>query len=95
VTGNLRFPAKILNGQAVVDTERDLLKMVVVERHHASGKIGKAFINGFGLKRGAIGGTVAHDHHNAVVIGVDDASIRRALEAMVEIGGGLVAVAAD
>lgn len=95
VTGNLRFPAKILNGQAVVDTERDLLKMVVVERHHASGKIGKAFINGFGLKRGAIGGTVAHDHHNAVVIGVDDASIRRALEAMVEIGGGLVAVDGD
>lgn len=95
VTGNLRFPAKILNGQAVVDTERDLLKMVVVERHHASGKIGKAFINGFGLKRGAIGGTVAHDHHNAVVIGVDDVSIRRALEAMVEIGGGLVAVDGD
>lgn len=95
VTGNLRFPATILNGQAVVDTERDLLKMVVVERHHASGKIGKAFINGFGLKRGAIGGTVAHDHHNAVVIGVDDVSIRRALEAMVEIGGGLVAVDGD
>lgn len=95
VTGNLRFPAKILSGQAVVDTERDLLKMVVVERHHASSKIGKAFINGFGLKRGAIGGTVAHDHHNAVVIGVDDASIRRALEAMVEIGGGLVAVDGD
>jgi len=95
VTGNLRFPAAILNGQAVVDTERDLLKMVVVERHHASGKIGKAFINGFGLKRGAIGGTVAHDHHNAVVIGVDDVSIRRALEAMVEIGGGLVAVDGD
>jgi len=60
-----------------------------------AGKIGKAFINGFGLKRGAIGGTVAHDHHNAVVIGVDDASIRRALEAMVEIGGGLVAVDGD
>jgi adenine deaminase len=95
VTGNLRFPAKIVNGQAVVDTERDLLKMVVVERHHASGKIGKAFISGFGLKRGAIGGTVAHDHHNAVVIGVDDASIRWALDAMVEIGGGLVAVDGD
>jgi adenine deaminase len=95
VTGHLRFPAKIVDGQAVVDTERDLLKMVVVERHHASGKIGKAFINGFGLKRGAIAGTVAHDHHNAVVIGVDDASIRRALAAMVEIGGGLVAVDSD
>jgi adenine deaminase len=95
VTGNLRFPAKIVDGQAVVDLERDLLKMVVVERHHASGKVGKAFIHGFGLKRGAIAGTVAHDHHNAVVIGADDASIRRALEAMVEMGGGLVAVDGD
>ncbi len=92
VTRHLIEDAKIVDHQAISDTERDILKMVVVERHHATGGIGKGFINGFGLKRGAIAGTVAHDHHNLVVIGVDDASIRRAIEAVTEIGGGLVAV---
>ncbi len=92
VTHHLIENAKIVNHQAISDTERDILKMIVVERHHATGGIGKGFINGFGLKRGAIAGTVAHDHHNLVVIGVDDASIRRAIEAVIEIGGGLVAV---
>ncbi len=84
--------AKIVDGQAVSDTERDILKMAVVERHRASGNIGKAFIKGFGLKRGALAGTVAHDHHNLVVIGVDDASMKRAVQAVVDIDGGLVVV---
>ncbi len=92
VTGHLIKDAKIVNQQAVSDTDRDILKMIVVERHHANGNIGKAFINGFGLKRGALAGTVAHDHHNLVVIGVDDVSIRRAIQAVIELGGGLVAV---
>ncbi len=92
VTHHLIDDAKIIEQHAVSDTERDLLKMVVVERHHASGTIGKGFISGFGLKRGAIAGTVAHDHHNLVVIGVDDVSIRRAIQAVIEIDGGLVAV---
>lgn len=92
VTQHLIDDAKIIDQQAVSDTERDLLKMVVVERHHASGTIGKGFISGFGLKRGAIAGTVAHDHHNLVVIGVDDVSIRRAIQAVIEIDGGLVTV---
>jgi adenine deaminase len=92
VTGNLVKDANIINGHAVSNTDRDILKMIVVERHHANGNIGKAFINGFGLKRGALAGTVAHDHHNLVIIGVDDVSIRRAIEAVIEIGGGLVAV---
>ncbi len=92
ITNHLIEDAKIVDQQAISDTERDILKMVVIERHHATGGIGKGFINGFGLKRGAIAGTVAHDHHNLVVIGVDDASIRRAIETVMEIGGGLVAV---
>jgi adenine deaminase len=92
VTGHHIEDAKIVNGQAVADTERDILKMAVVERHRASGNIGKAFISGFGLKRGAIAGTVAHDHHNVVVIGADDASMHHAVRALVEMGGGLVAV---
>jgi len=95
ITSHLIKAAKIVDQQAVSDTDRDILKMVVIERHHANGNTGKAFINGFGLKHGALAGTVAHDHHNLVVIGVDDASIRRAVKAVIEIGGGLVAVDGD
>lgn len=84
--------ARIVDGYAVADTDRDLLKMAVLERHHGTGQIGKAFIHGFGLKRGALAGTVAHDHHNLVVIGADDTSMRRAVEAVVEMGGGLAVV---
>lgn len=95
VTGHHIMDANVVNGEAVADTERDILKMAVVERHRASGNIGKAFISGFGLKHGALAGTVAHDHHNLVVIGADDASMRRAVQAVVEMGGGLVAVDGD
>ncbi len=86
---------RIVDGFAVTDTDRDLLKIAVLERHHGTGNIGKGFIHGFGLKHGAIAGTVAHDHHNLVVIGVDDASMRRAVEAVVEMGGGLAVVNGD
>ncbi len=84
--------AKIGDGAAVADPARDLLKMAVIERHHASGNMGKGFIHGIGLKRGAIAGTVAHDHHNLVVVGADDASMRTAARAVERMGGGLVAV---
>ncbi len=92
VTDHFVENAKIENGNAVSDPERDILKMCVIERHRASGNIGKGFIKGFGLKRGAIAGTVGHDHHNLIVIGVDDASMHAAVKAVVEMGGGLVAV---
>ncbi len=60
---------------AIADIERDILKMAVIERHHGTGNVGRGFIQGIGLKRGAIAGTVAHDHHNLVVIGCDDNSM--------------------
>ncbi len=84
--------ALLVDGYAVSDPERDILKMAVIERHHASGNMGKGFIQGFGLRRGAIAGTVAHDHHNLVVIGADDASMMAAARRVGELGGGLVAV---
>ena len=87
--------AKIVAGLAVSDVERDILKFAMVERHQASGNIGKAFIHGFGLKRGAIAGTVAHDHHNLAVIGVDDESMTAAVRAIAAMGGGLAAVDGD
>lgn len=95
VTNHLIEDARIEDGMAVSDPSRDLLKMAVVERHRASGNIGKGFINGFGLKRGAIAGTVAHDHHNVVVIGADDNSMHAAVHALAEMGGGLVVVDGD
>ncbi len=93
VTRHMIEDALVINGELVADTDRDLLKMAVIERHRSSGNIGLGFINGIGLKRGAIAGTVAHDHHNLVVIGVDDQSMMAAARAVDEMGGGLVATA--
>jgi adenine deaminase len=78
-------------GCAVTDVERDLLKMAVIERHQATGRVGKGLIQGIGLKQGAIAGTVAHDHHNLVVIGADDESMMTAAREVGRMGGGLVA----
>jgi len=91
-TEHLVERATIVDGFAVSDVERDILKFAVLERHRASGNIGLAFIKGFGLQRGAIAGSVAHDHHNLAVIGVDDESMKNAVAAVVEMGGGLAAV---
>lgn len=92
VTEHLVDDAKIVAGLAVSDVKRDILKFAMVERHRASGNMGLAFIKGFGLERGAIAGTVAHDHHNLAVIGVDDLSMTTAVRAIADMGGGLVAV---
>ena len=92
VTEHLLETPKVVDGLAVSDVERDILKFVMIERHRASGNIGLGFIRGFGLRRGAIAGTVAHDHHNLAMIGVDDNSMRSAVNAIIDMGGGLVAV---
>ncbi len=92
VTEHLVQQAKIVDGFAVSDIERDILKFAMVERHRASGNIGLGFIKGFGLRRGAIAGSVAHDHHNLAVIGVDDESMKTAVRAIAEMGGGLALV---
>ncbi|HEY9422360.1 MAG TPA: adenine deaminase [Thermoanaerobaculia bacterium] len=91
VTEALVMDAAVRDGQAVADPGRDLLKMAVVERHRGSGQTGLGFVRGVGLRRGAIAGTVAHDHHNLVVIGADDVSMCTAAEAVAQAGGGLAA----
>lgn len=92
ITETLQFEPKIENGFVVPDTERDIAKIVVLERHNNSGKFGVGFVHGLGIKSGAIAQSVAHDAHNFVVAGVDDASIIRALKALAEMGGGLCTV---
>ncbi len=79
------------SGFAVPDIERDILKIAVIERHRASGRIGKGFVQGLGLKRGAIASTIAHDHHNLVVAGADDISLTTVAKAVADMGGGLAA----
>ena len=72
--------------------KEDLLKIAVVERHRATGNIGIGFVQGFGLKKGAIGSSVAHDSHNIVLVGTNDVDILKAVEVIQAMGGGLVAV---
>ncbi|HEV7516626.1 MAG TPA: adenine deaminase [Thermoanaerobaculia bacterium] len=95
LTESLVIEARIADGLALADPGRDLLKIAVVERHQASGRTGLGFVHGVGLQRGAIAGTVAHDHHNLVVIGADDRSMRTAALALAEVGGGLAATDGD
>ncbi len=78
------------NGLAHSDVERDILKMAVIERHQHSGNMGKGFVQGLGLKHGALASSIAHDHHNIVVIGVDDDSMMEATRRVVDMGGGIV-----
>ena len=87
-------PPTLAGGRVVADPERDLAKLAVVERHHATGRVGVGLVRGFGLRAGAFASTVAHDAHNAVVVGVDDASMAACVERLVELGGG-IAVALD
>ena len=78
-----------------IDTERDILKAVVVERHKGTGNIGKAYVRGFGLKRGAIAQSVAHDAHNIVSVGASESAICRAVNRVIDIGGGIVVYDGD
>jgi len=91
VTEHLLLETSSEQGLAVADPARDLSKIAVIERHHASGRVGLGFVRGLGLERGAIAGTVAHDHHNLVVAGVDDRSMLTAARAVAESGGGFAA----
>jgi adenine deaminase len=79
-------------GLAYPNLKEDILKIVVVERHRATGNIGMGFVQGFGLKTGAIGSTVAHDSHNLVIVGTNDPDILKTIEVIRRMGGGLAAV---
>jgi adenine deaminase len=92
VTESLVETPTVRNGEAVADPARDLAKIAVVERHLGTGRVGLGFVRGFGLERGALGSTVAHDAHNLVVVGMNDADMTRVVERLGELGGGIVAV---
>ena len=90
LTGTELVEPTTRDGCIVSDPKRDLVKIAVLERHHASGRVGLGFATNVGLKRGAFASTVAHDAHNVVVLGVDDADMAACALRMQEIGGGIV-----
>ncbi|MFP4571805.1 MAG: adenine deaminase [Desulfobacterales bacterium] len=92
VTSAQVISARIEHGEAVSDIGRDMIKLAVVERHRAAGNIGLGFVSGFGMRSGAIAGSVAHDSHNIIAAGVEDTDIKAAVEAVIDMGGGLVVV---
>ena len=91
ITNKLMLAGTLQNGNWVTDTENDILKIVVVNRYHTA-PIAKAFIKNFGLTHGAIASSVAHDSHNIVAVGVDDASIAAAINVVIEAKGGVSVV---
>ncbi|MFN4314264.1 MAG: adenine deaminase [Chitinophagaceae bacterium] len=88
ITNRLDEKGKIENGFWVSDPDRDILKIVVVNRYQPA-PVAKAFIRNFGLKVGAIASSVAHDSHNIVAIGVDDNSLCEAVNAVIAASGGV------
>ena len=78
---------------AVAVPERDLLKLASIERHHATGRVGVGYVQGFGLRRGALASSIAHDAHNIIAVGADDSDLLLAIVTVAESGGGLAAVA--
>jgi adenine deaminase len=95
ITGERIVSPKVEGGYCVSDLERDIVKVFVIERHTGSGNIGKGFISGLGLKRGAMGLTVSHDSHNMIIAGVDDKSIFKAARHLNKLKGGMVFAAGD
>lgn len=88
ITNKLFFEPKVVDGKIVSDTDRDILKIVVVNRY-SDAPVAKAFIKNFGLKQGALASSVAHDSHNIVAVGADDDSICRAVNKVIEKKGGV------
>ena len=81
------------DGEVRASAELDLAKAASIERHGGPGTIGLGLVTGLGLRRGAVGSTVAHDNHNVLVAGMSDRDMILAVERLAEVGGGMIAVA--
>ncbi len=83
---------KIKDGVIMPDADRDILKLIVVERHRATGNIGLGLVSGFGLKEGALASSIAHDSHNIIAVGTNDEDVFTAIKEIERLNGGLVIV---
>lgn len=90
LTGEEVAELPVRDGALAADPDRDLAKIAVVERHHATGRVGIGFVTGTGVRRGAFASTVAHDAHNIIAVGVDDRDMAACVARLAEIGGGIV-----
>ena len=93
ITHDVHELPPVVDGHIVADPARDLLKIAVIERHRATGQMGLGLVRGLGLKRGAIASSVAHDSHNLIVAGTNDADMLEAVQELARLQGGLAAVA--
>ncbi len=82
----------VKNGIVENDLSKDIIKVAVIERHHATGTMGKGFVKGFHIKSGAVASTVAHDSHNLLIVGTNDEDMALAGNTLAKVGGGMVAV---
>lgn len=92
ITEHRRYRLPARGNQTSVDLDNDIIKVAVIERHGKNGNHANGFVQGFGLKKGAIASTVGHDSHNICVVGVSEDDMARAANRLGEIGGGFVVV---
>jgi adenine deaminase len=90
ITRRLEMDLPERDGEVLVDLAQDAVKVAVVERHGRNGNVGRGFVHGFGLKRGAVASTVGHDSHNICVVGASEADMALAVNRLGEIDGGFV-----
>ncbi len=95
LTDKISVDPKIQNGRILIDTEWDVLKLIVCNRYEPGARPSVAFVRGFGLKKGAIASTVAHDSHNLIAVGASDGAILKVVEAVRSAGGGMAVGAED
>ncbi len=95
ITGTVLEDPKIKDDNVVSDTEKDVLKIIVLNRYEKGAKPAVGFIKGFGLKKGALASSVAHDSHNVVAVGTNDKEIAEAVNLVVESKGGIAVVDGD
>jgi adenine deaminase len=93
ITEKVELKLTVENGFAISDPERDIIKLAVVERHHCTGNVGLGFVQGLGLKKGALASTVGHDSHNITVLGANDDDMLLAVKTITEQQGGIAVVA--
>jgi len=92
VTEHKILSLRVKNGEVMPDQARDVIRVAVVERHRKTGNIGLGFVQGFGMKRGALASSVGHDAHNITVVGINPEDMAVAVNEVVRCGGGQVAV---
>lgn len=92
ITEDVALDLPVVDGEKLVDLDKDAVKVCVVARHGRNDNIGRGFVHGFGMKRGAIASSVGHDSHNICVVGADDADMAAAVNRLVELKGGFVVV---